>query len=113
MRAEMEKEDPAAVISRHGLAKTDRLADRALDLFCELLGAQAGNLALTVIATGGVYLAGGIAPRIVERLKTGPFLAAFRDKGRMSELLARVPVHVIVNPNVGLLGAAAVAARLA
>ncbi|HEY8106572.1 MAG TPA: glucokinase, partial [Gemmatimonadales bacterium] len=113
VRAEMEKEDPAAVISRHGLAKTDRLADRALDLFCGLLGAQAGNLALTVIAAGGVYLAGGIAPRIVERLKTGPFLAAFRDKGRMSELLARVPVHVIVNPNGGLLGAAAVAARLA
>ncbi len=113
MRAEMEKEDPAAVISRHGLARTDRLADRALDLFCEVLGAQAGNLALTVIATGGVYLAGGIAPRIVERLKSGPFLTAFRDKGRMSELLSRVPVHVIVNPNVGLLGAAAVAARLA
>lgn len=111
--SEMEKEDPAAVITRHALAKTDCLADRALDLFCELLGAQAGNLALTVISTGGVYLAGGIAPRIAERLKSGPFLTAFRDKGRMTELLSRIPVHVITNPNVGLLGAAAVAARLA
>jgi len=113
VRDEMEKEDPAAVITRHGLEKTDDLSDRALDLFCDVLGAQAGNLALTVIATGGVYLAGGIAPRIAERLKSGPFLTAFRDKGRMAELLSRIPVHVIMNPNVGLLGAAAVAARLA
>ncbi len=112
VRAEMEKEDPATVITRHGLAKTDCLSDRALDLFCEVFGAQAGNLALTVVATGGVYLAGGIAPRIAERLKSGPFLTAFRDKGRMSELLSRIPVHVIMNPNVGLLGAAAVAARM-
>jgi glucokinase len=112
VRAEMEKEDAAGVITRHGLARTDRLSDRALDLFCEILGAQAGNLALTVVATGGVYLAGGIAPRIVDRLKSGPFLTAFRDKGRMSELLSRIPVHVIINPKVGLLGAAAVAGRM-
>jgi glucokinase len=111
VRSEMEKEDPASVISRHGLAKTDCLSDRTLDLFCEILGAQAGNLALTVVSTGGVYLAGGIAPRMVERLNSGPFLTAFRDKGRMSELLSRIPVHVIMNPNVGLLGAAAVAGR--
>jgi glucokinase len=112
VRAELEREDPATVITRHGLAMTDGLSDRALDLFCEIFGAQAGNLALTLVATGGVYLAGGIAPQIVERLKKGPFLTAFRDKGRMSELLSRIPVHVIVNPNVGLLGAAAVAGRM-
>jgi glucokinase len=111
VRAEMEIEDPAMVITRHALAKTDCLSDRALDLFCEIFGAQAGNLALTVVASGGVYLAGGIAPRIVERLKDGPFLTAFRDKGRMSELLSRIPVHVIMNPNVGLLGAAAVGGK--
>lgn len=109
---EMEQEDPAAVIIRHGLAKTDCLSHRALDLFCEIFGAQAGNLALTVVSTGGVYLAGGIAPRIVERLQQGPFLTAFRNKGRMSELLSRIPVHVIMNPNVALLGAAAVAGRI-
>jgi glucokinase len=66
----------------------------------------------TTISTGGVYLAGGIAPRIVERLGSGPFLKAFRDKGRLSGLLSRIPVHVIMNPNVGLLGAAAVAGRM-
>jgi glucokinase len=112
VRDEMAKEDPAAVIARHGLAKTDCLSDRALDLFCEILGAQAGNLALTLVSTGGVYLAGGIAPRLAERLRSGPFLTAFRDKGRMSELLSRIPVYVIMNPNVGLLGAAAVAGRM-
>jgi glucokinase len=106
----MKTEDPAAVITRHALARTDCLSDRALDLFCEILGAQAANLALTVVATGGVYLAGGIAPRIVERLAGGPFLGAFRDKGRMTALLSRMPVHVIMNPRVGTLGAAAVAA---
>lgn len=112
VRAEMDREDSAAVITRHGLARTDTLSDRTLDLFCEILGAQAGNLALTVVATGGVYLAGGIAPRIIERLKTGPFLTAFRDKGRMSALLSQIPVYVIMNPNVALLGAAAVAGRM-
>ncbi|HTC25162.1 MAG TPA: glucokinase, partial [Gemmatimonadales bacterium] len=112
VRAEMEREVPAAVIAGHALAKTDSLSDRALDLFCEILGAEAGNLALSVIATGGVYIAGGIAPRIVDRLKGEAFLTAFRDKGRLSALLSRIPVHVITNPNVGLLGAAAVAGRL-
>jgi glucokinase len=112
VRSEMKSEDPAAVIARHGLARTDCLSERTLDLFCEILGAQAGNLALTVVATGGVYLAGGIAPRIVERLRSGPFLTTFRDKGRLSELLSRMPVHVIMNPNVALLGAAAVAGRM-
>jgi glucokinase len=112
VKDEMVHEDPAAVIARHGLAKTDCLSDRALDLFCEIFGAQAGNLGLTVVATGGVYLAGGIAPKIVERLKAGPFMMAFRDKGRLSELLSHIPVHVVMNPNVGLLGSAAVAGRL-
>ena len=110
MLEEMRREDPAAVISRHGLAGSDPLAVSALDLFVSVYGAQAGNLALTILASGGVYLAGGIAPRVVEKLKSGAFLSAFRRKGRLSELLARVPVHVIMNPDVGLLGAAAVAA---
>jgi glucokinase len=111
VRCEMEREDPAPVITRHGLARTDGLSDRTLELFSEILGAQAGNLALTVVATGGVYVAGGIAPRIADRLGAGGFVRAFRDKGRLSELLSRVPVHVIMNPSVGLLGAAAVAGR--
>lgn len=112
VRAELEREDPAAVITRHALAGTDPLCQLALDLFINAFGAQAGNLALTLLARGGVYLAGGIAPRIVPTLGAGGFLRAFRDKGRMSDFLANVPVHVITNPQVGLLGAAAVAARL-
>jgi glucokinase len=113
IRAELEREDPAAVIVRHGLARTDPLCDRALDLFCAIYGAQAGNLALTVVATGGVYIAGGIAPRIVDRLRAGLFMTAFRDKGRLSDLVSHIPVHVVINANVGLLGAAAVAGRMA
>jgi glucokinase len=100
------------VISRHALAGTDPLCVKALDVFASAYGAQAGNLALTVMATGGVYLGGGIAQRIVGKLRDGAFVSAFRDKGRLANLLAKIPVHVIVNPNVGLLGAAAVAARL-
>jgi glucokinase len=109
LQHEMERDDPAAVVSRHALAGDDPLSVKALDLFASVYGAQAGNLALTVLATGGVYLGGGIAPRIVTKLGDGTFIAAFRDKGRLSDLAAQIPVHVIVNPDVGLLGAAAVA----
>lgn len=112
VEAEMESEDPAAVIARHALASSDAICVRALDVFASVYGAQAGDLALTVMATGGVYVAGGIAPRIVQKLTDGAFTAAFRDKGRLSQVLARVPVRVIVNRGVGLIGAATVAARL-
>lgn len=110
VRAEMERGDAAAVITRHALEAGDALCQQALDVFVAAYGAQAGNLALTVLATGGVYLGGGIAPRILRKLEGGGFVRAFRHKGRLSELLARVPVHVIVNPEAGLLGAAAYAA---
>jgi glucokinase len=111
VRREMEREDPAAVVTRHALAGDDAISAKALEAFVAAYGAQAGNLALTVLATGGVYLAGGIAPRIVAKLKDGTFLAAFRNKGRMADLMGRMPVHVIVSPDVGLLGAARAAAE--
>jgi len=111
MQAEMERDDPAAVVSRHALAGDDPLSVKALDIFVSVYGAQAGNFALTVLATGGVYVAGGIAPRIVTKLQDGTFIAAFRSKGRLSDLAARIPVHVIISPNVGLLGAAVAAAQ--
>jgi glucokinase len=101
--------DGAAAISRHALAETDLLCRTALDLFAGAYGAQAGNLALHVLATGGIFVVGGIAPAIVEKLRDGAFITAFRDKGRMEELLARIPVHVVMNGNVGLLGAAVAA----
>jgi glucokinase len=112
VRAEMEREDPAAVISRHGVAGTDPLCRQALDLFVDALGALAGDLALNMLVRGGVYVGGGIAPRLISLLREGGFVRAFGDKGRMSTYLVRVPVHVIVNTHVGLLGAAAVAAAL-
>jgi len=111
VREAMRSSDPAAVVTQHALAGSDPICVRALDLFVDAFGAQAGDLALTVVATGGVYVAGGIAPRIVARLQDGRFLAAFREKGRKGEFLAGVPVHIIMNPDVGLLGAAAVAAQ--
>jgi glucokinase len=111
VRAELESEDPATVIVRHGLGRSDCLSVRTLDLFWQVLGAEAGNLALAIVATGGVYIGGGIAPRLAHQLDSGRFVAAFRNKGRLSSVLARIPVHVIMNPSVGILGAAAVAAR--
>ncbi len=78
-----------------------------LKTFVSILGAEAGNMALKVLATGGVYLGGGISPRILSFLEGGEFLRAFKNKGRFTDLLASIPVQVILNPNVGLIGAAA------
>ena len=104
------RHDDSAAISERAMAGADPAAVRSLDLFVGAFGAAAGNLGLTVLATAGVYLGGGIAPRIVAKLREGAFLAAFRSKGRMAGLLARLPVHVIMSPDVGLLGAAAAVA---
>lgn len=107
----MLESDPAAVISAFGLDGRDKAAVRALDMFMDIYGAQAGNLALTTLAKGGVYVAGGIAPKIIAGLKQGRFMRAFNDKGRFSPLMQRIPVKVVINPNVGLMGAALVASR--
>jgi glucokinase len=100
--------DAAPVIVAAALAHQppSELARAALDVFVSVLGAEAGNLALKVLATGGVYLGGGIPPRILPALDGGRFVEAFRRKGRMSDLLARIPVHVIVHPDTALVGAA-------
>jgi glucokinase len=112
VRAEMDKDDPPAVITRHALAGSDATCGEAIDRFIAIYGAEAGNLALRVLATGGVYIAGGIAPRMIDRLRAGNFTRAFNDKGRLATVSAQVPVHVILNTQVGLLGAAACAARV-
>jgi glucokinase len=93
--------------------KGDPLCKSALETFCKLYGAEAGNFALKTLATGGVFVAGGIAPRIIEHMKDGHFREAFFDKGRMRVLLESMPVMVVMDTNAGLLGAAALAARLA
>jgi glucokinase len=102
-------EDPAPVIFRAAQDATHPcdLATATLDLFVSILGAEAGNLALKVLSTGGIYLGGGISPRILAELEKPAFLEALRSKGRFNEMLADIPVHVILNPKAGLLGAAA------
>jgi glucokinase len=102
--------DPAAAISTRALAGTDPVCEMALGLFCSVLGAVAGNLALTVLATGGVFVAGGIAPRILPFLQRGAFREAFDRKGRLHTLVERIPAYVVTHPQPGLLGAASVAA---
>lgn len=82
------------------------ICDRAIRLFCSILGAEAGNLALKTLSTGGIYIGGGIAPRLLPFLEEEAFLAAFRRKGRMAGLLSRMPVHVILEPRAALIGAA-------
>ncbi len=105
--------DPPAVVTEMGLPKRDALCDKALDVFVGLYGAEAGNLALTAMAVGGVLVGGGIAPRMIERLAAGGFVTAFRDKGRLNVLLESIPIHVSLNPRAPLLGAGRVAAGLA
>lgn len=109
LQTAMKAGDPAAAISAFAMSSKDGLAVDALDLFARIYGAEAGNLALKVLARGGVYIAGGIAPQIIGKLKEGEFLRAFADKGRFAGLLRNIPVHVVLNPKVGLLGAARVA----
>lgn len=103
---QMRQEDPPKVISENALAGKSELCNQALDLFVALYGAEAGNLALKVMTTGGVYLGGGIAPKIIAKLKEPVFMNAFTAKGRMRPLLQTMPVRVILNPKVALLGAA-------
>jgi glucokinase len=100
--------DPNPVIAKAAFddERQCELCVATLDTFVSILGTEAGNMALNVLATGGVYLGGGIPPRILPALEGVRFMRAFRDKGRMSDLMERIPVHVILNPKVALLGAA-------
>jgi len=101
--------DPNSVITEMGLAAKSEICEKALDMFVSAYGAEAGNLALKVLSVGGLYVGGGIAPRILEKLKDGTFLKAFTDKGRMSQLLINMPVRVILESRAALMGAAAYA----
>lgn len=109
LKDEMEAGDPAATISKVGLENRAEVCTRALDIFVSILGAEAGNLALTLLASGGVYLGGGIAPKILPKLKEPVFREAFLAKGRMKRVLEAVLVQVILNEQTALLGAARVA----
>jgi glucokinase len=101
-----EAEDPNPIIATSALKGECALCEATLEIFVAVLGAEAGNLTLKVLATGGVYLGGGIPPKILPALEEGRFMKAFVKKGRFVELLSRIPVHVILNPKAALLGAA-------
>jgi glucokinase len=104
-----EADDPNSVITETGLSARAEICERTLDMFVSTYGAEAGNLALKVLSVVGLYVGGGIAPRILEKLKDGAFLKAFTDKGRLSQLLINMPVRVILESRAALMGAAAYA----
>ena len=101
-------DDPTPVIANAALTPTapSELCAATMELFVSILGAEAGNLALKVLSTGGVYIGGGIPPRILPALEHQHFMQSFLRKGRFTNLLYRMPVHVILNPRAALLGAA-------
>jgi glucokinase len=102
-------EDPNAVITELALAAKSELCEKALDMYVSAYGAEAGNLALKILSVGGLYVGGGIATHMLEKLKDGTFMRAFTDKGRLSQLLINMPVRVILESRAALLGAAAYA----
>lgn len=109
----LRERDPAQAITEFALARLDPLAERTLEIFVSVYGAFAGNMALVTLAHGGVFIAGGIAPKIAPKLTDGTFLRAFNVKGRFQKLLETMPVKVVMNEHVGLYGALAEAARVA
>jgi glucokinase len=110
LAAELHSEEPPRVVTRAALENKSDLCAQALDLFVEYYGTEAANLALKVLATGGVYIGGGIAPKIISKLTDGKFMKAFIGGGRMKNLLAAMPVRVIMNDKTALIGAARFAA---
>lgn len=104
--------DPAAEISKRAIAQADYLCQQTMDIFIRSYGIEAGNFALKLMPFGGLYVAGGIAPKILPLLTQGEFMEGFLRKGRMSALMRRIPVHIVLNPKVGLIGAGIHAAHL-
>lgn len=104
--------DPAAAISKAAIEKRDRLSEQTMQIFIEAYGAEAGNLALKLLPYGGLYVAGGIAAKNLPLMQEGSFLRSFTSKGRMRSVLENVPVHIVLNEQVGLIGAAIAALRL-
>jgi glucokinase len=105
--------DPSAIISRAAAERSEPICVAAMDLFSELYGAEAGNMALQALAYGGVFVGGGIAPKNIGVLRNGSFLRGFVDKGRFSDMLRSLPVKVSLQPNAALLGSVYYAVRLA
>jgi glucokinase len=109
LKERMLHEDPNIAIAELGEAGTVEICVRTLDMFASAYGAESGNLALKVLAVGGMYLGGGIAPKLLKKMRDGSFMKAFVDKGRLSDLLVHTPVRIILEPRCALMGAAAYA----
>ena len=112
LRARMETGDPSAAIAEAALDRRDPRAVQALEMLVASYGAEAGNLALKALAVGGIFIGGGIAPKIRAKLEDGAFVDAFRDKGRLSGMMAAIPIHLVLEPRAALLGAAAIGRSL-
>lgn len=112
LRKRMQTEDPAAVISQTGQSGEFEICEKALDIFVSALGAQAGDQVLTLIATGGVYLGGGIPPKILKKLSDGTLIESYLNKGRLSGLVQHTALYVIQDDHAALIGAAYLAASL-
>jgi len=112
LKDKLKSDDPCAVVSEAALAEEDSMCVESLDLFCSIYGAEAGNLALKCMAVGGVFVGGGIAPKILPALQKGGFMRGFSDKGRYSKLMNEMKVSVSLNPRAPLLGAARFATGL-
>ncbi len=112
VRARLQTEDPAAVIGEAGVAGRCPTCTEAVEMFLSLYGAQAGNLALTVMGTGGVYVGGGIIVKLLPKLPTSAFLHSFLAKGRYESFMAQIPVYIILNPKTSQFGAAQAASEL-
>ena len=104
--------DVAATIAEYAIKHKDIMSMRALDMFIRIYGAAVGNLALSTLPYGGIYIVGGIAPKLLMQIKSGVFMEMYDDKGRMSHLLKDIPVHIVMNTDVGLCGAAVFARRI-
>lgn len=111
LEVQMQQTDRNAVISRAGLRQEDALCSEVMRLFCRIYGAEAGNLALKCLPRSGVYIAGGIAPKIRSALESGGFLEGFLDKGRMTHAIENIPLRIVDNPEAPLLGAAHYASK--
>jgi glucokinase len=113
LQAALSDGDRNAIISRRGVDGADPVCAQVMDLFVDCFGAEAGNMALRGFATGGVYVGGGIAPKILPRLRDGKFTAAFEDKGRFREFMKKVPLTAVLEEDAGLIGAANFARMMA
>ncbi len=112
VREKMKTEDPSAVIGRAGLDGSSAICAEALDHFVSLYGSQAGNLALTSMAVGGVYIGGGIVTKMIPKMESGAFMNSFLDKGRSRGLLEMMPVRIVLNAKASLIGAVHAALEL-